>query len=78
MKQINPLWKEKLQEAPMLPDFLQKVLIYETPSEAIDLISRLLEFEPRKRITAKEALNHPFFDEINKAKAAVLPVTNEK
>ena len=29
-----------------MPDFLRQVLVDETPNEAIDLISRLLEFEP--------------------------------
>ena len=32
-----------------------------TPPEIIDLIEKLLEYEPHKRITAKEALQHPFF-----------------
>ena len=32
-----------------------------TPPEMIDLIEKLLEYEPHKRITAKEALQHPFF-----------------
>ena len=34
-----------------------------TPSEAIDLVSRLLEYTPSNRITATEACAHPFFDE---------------
>ncbi|GAA5902496.1 hypothetical protein JCM5296_006433 [Sporobolomyces johnsonii] len=29
--------------------------------EAIDLLQRLLTYDPRKRITAKDALHHPFF-----------------
>jgi len=43
---MNPLWKEQLQEVEALPDFLEQMLIEETPSEARDLISRLLKFEP--------------------------------
>lgn len=31
----------------------------------VDLISKLLVINPRKRITAKEALHHPFFDGIS-------------
>jgi serine/threonine protein kinase len=31
------------------------------PSVAIDLLSKMLEIHPRKRITVAEALSHPFF-----------------
>lgn len=30
-------------------------------STAIDLLTRLLQFDPTKRLTAAEALNHPYF-----------------
>ena len=33
-------------------------------SEAIDLLNKLLEFNPYYRITAKEALRHPYFNDI--------------
>ena len=66
MMSIYPQWREKLNAQPSIPDFLNKVLIDETPTEAIDLISRLLDFEPDKRITAREALDHPFFADIVK------------
>ena len=46
MKFINPLWKEPINDHPSLPDFLRQVLVDETPDAAIDLISKLLEFEP--------------------------------
>ncbi len=36
----------------------------QAPSEAIDLLERLLEFNPYSRITAKEALCHKYFDEV--------------
>lgn len=32
--------------------------------EAIDLISRVLQYDPQARLTASEALVHPFFDEL--------------
>lgn len=33
------------------------------PASAYDLLGQLLEINPHKRITAEEALNHPFFNE---------------
>lgn len=33
-------------------------------AEAIDLISRLLEYTPTQRLSAIEAMCHPFFDEL--------------
>ena len=56
MASINPLWKEQIEEHAPLLDFLRKVLVDDTPSEVIDLIERLLEYEPQKRITASQAL----------------------
>jgi serine/threonine protein kinase len=46
-----------------------KIFRTRTPPEAIDLISKLLQYVPTTRLTAIEACAHPFFDEIR------LPVT---
>ena len=35
-----------------------------TPLEAIDLIGKLLFYEPLKRLDPMDALVHPFFDEL--------------
>jgi glycogen synthase kinase 3 beta len=35
-----------------------------TPPEAIDFISQLLQYTPTKRLTALDAMTHPFFDEL--------------
>lgn len=34
---------------------------------AIDLLSRMLICDPCKRISAKKALNHPYFDDLDKS-----------
>eukprot|EP00249_Psilotum_nudum_P008572 c21371_g1_i1 orf=262-1533(-) len=41
-----------------------KVFHKRTPPEAVDLVSRLLQYSPDLRYTALEALVHPFFDEL--------------
>jgi casein kinase II subunit alpha len=35
-------------------------------NEAIDLISKMLLIDHSKRITAREAMSHPYFAELNK------------
>lgn len=35
--------------------------------EALDLLTRMLMFDPAKRVSAKAALNHPFFDDLDKS-----------
>ena len=32
--------------------------------EALDLVTRMLDYNPRRRLTAREALAHPFFDAV--------------
>ena len=38
---------------------------YLVNEDAIDLLSKLLMYDPEKRITAKEALMHPYFKKFN-------------
>lgn len=42
-----------------------------TSSEGLDLLEKLLEFSPEKRITASEALNHPYLSNFNERNQAV-------
>ncbi|CAK7340461.1 unnamed protein product [Dovyalis caffra] len=42
------------------------------PPEAVDLVSRLLQYSPNLRCTALDALTHPFFDEL-RAQSTRLP-----
>ncbi|RZC57434.1 hypothetical protein C5167_004738 [Papaver somniferum] len=49
-----------------------KVFHKRMPPEAVDLVSRLLQYSPSLRCTALEACAHPFFDELRDPNA-VLP-----
>ncbi|KAL1546441.1 Shaggy-related protein kinase theta [Salvia divinorum] len=49
-----------------------KVFNRRMPAEAVDLVSRLLQYSPTLRFTALEACAHPFFDEL-RAPSASLP-----
>ncbi|KAJ3315123.1 MAPK protein hog1 [Boothiomyces sp. JEL0838] len=44
------------------------------PDEDRDLLSKMLQWDPKKRITAKEALEHPYFDEYKDGEEEVLNV----
>ncbi len=46
-----------------------------TPVDAIDLISKLLVYNPERRLKPLEAILHPFFDEL-RDKATKLPNGN--
>ncbi|KAI6674507.1 hypothetical protein NL676_002413 [Syzygium grande] len=46
-----------------------KIFYKRMPSEAVDLVSRLLQYSPNLRSTALEALVHPFFDELREPNA---------
>ena len=43
---------------------LAQVFRPRTAPEAIDLVSKLLEYTPSARLSAVEAMVHPFFDEL--------------
>lgn len=63
IKTMNPNYME--HKFPQIrPHPFTKVFRPRTPSDAIDLIGRLLEYTPTARLTAVEALCHPFFDEL--------------
>ncbi|THU42861.1 hypothetical protein C4D60_Mb00t00530 [Musa balbisiana] len=36
-------------------------------ADGLDLLSKMLQYQPSKRISAKRAMEHPYFDDINKA-----------
>lgn len=47
---------------------LREVVSNEVDENEIDLIEKLLSFSPLLRISAKQALEHPFFNDLNSAK----------
>lgn len=63
IKCMNPNYKEfrfpQIKAHPWHKMFHKRI-----PPEAVDLVSRLLQYSPNLRSTAIEALAHPFFDEL--------------
>lgn len=47
-------------------------------SECIDLINKLLVYNPEYRYSAKQALNHPYFKDIKKQEEKILKNSNKK
>ena len=63
IKTMNPNYQD--HKFPQIkPHPFVKVFRPRTPPEAIDLISKLLEYTPSARLTAIEAMTHPFFDDL--------------
>jgi len=55
-----------LKSEPISPGIPWNVMLPNVSKDAIDLISKLLRFNPQARITVDEALDHPFFESIRK------------
>ncbi|CAK5279564.1 unnamed protein product [Mycena citricolor] len=63
IKTMNPNYMEhKFPQIRAHP--FNKVFRPRTAPEAIDLVSKLLEYTPSSRLSAIEAMAHPFFDEL--------------
>uniref|UniRef100_A0A0K8TM77 Protein kinase shaggy-like isoform x6 n=1 Tax=Tabanus bromius TaxID=304241 RepID=A0A0K8TM77_TABBR len=63
IREMNPNYTEfKFPQIKSHP--WQKVFRTRTPGEAINLVSRLLEYTPSARITPLQACAHPFFNEL--------------
>ena len=55
---------------PSKPRFLSDMFPHASP-DALDLLRRCLKFNPSKRITAEEALNHPYVAQVYTATCCV-------
>jgi len=63
IRTMNPNYME--HKFPQIkPHPFSKVFRPRTPPEAIDLVSKLLEYTPEARLSAVEAMVHPLFDEL--------------
>lgn len=64
LERLNP--KSSSHRFPQIKATPWSKILNRLPEHADDLLNKLLEYEPRKRINAIEALAHPFFDELRK------------
>lgn len=63
IREMNPNYTE-FKFPQIKPHPWPKVFRPRTPSEAIQLVSKLLEYTPSSRISPLDACAHPFFDEL--------------
>ena len=65
----NKIYQKQVELQQNLSKILKNSMIYMFDKQDqelfIDLLEKMLTFDYTKRITAKDALNHPFFNEIN-------------
>ncbi|CAO0792705.1 unnamed protein product [Mucor circinelloides] len=54
----------------IFPKIQLETLLPKVDHLGIDLLKRLLEYPPEKRITASDALQHPYFDELRKKESS--------
>ncbi|KAI5055827.1 hypothetical protein GOP47_0029348 [Adiantum capillus-veneris] len=60
----------KLRDWHVYPQWKQQKLSTIVPNlgtDGVDLLAKMLQYDPSKRITAKEALQHSFFDDVDKS-----------
>ena len=61
----NPNVLKFIQELPHKPRCkISSKIKYENP-DALDLLDKMLQYDPEKRITAEEAIKHPYFEDVH-------------
>ncbi|CAH2063497.1 unnamed protein product [Thlaspi arvense] len=66
LRSFNENAKRYFREVPFIPSRYLGANIGNAPFTAIDLMEKMLKFDPRKRISAEEALAHRYFDSMYK------------
>lgn len=61
--QFSPHVRNVLRSVPQYPGHEMEQICPAACPVAIDLLRRMLQFDPKHRITVQDALNHPFFSE---------------
>ena len=62
-----PKWNPKsMREAMPHPDRLNDA--------GVDLVAQMLAYTPNQRIVAKDALNHPYFNDLNRETVGTIPL----
>ena len=65
---LNTYFQQKLDRYPIrsFSSFINKDNKHLVSDEMIDLLEKMLVYDKEKRITAKEALEHPYFQPLKK------------
>lgn len=57
--------KQQIRDLPKRSGKVFDTLFSKISPNAIDLLKKMMTFDPNKRISAEDALNHPFFEDIH-------------
>lgn len=55
---------KEYQNIPVVKKTEWKTILHTQDSHLIDLVNRMLEYSPKKRVTAADAIMHPYFNEL--------------
>ena len=63
---------------PILKKIEWKSILATTDAKLMDLVNKMLQYSPKKRLTPAQALLHPFFDELRDEKSYKQLLSNYK
>lgn len=69
---LDPIYDGRLGSYERVPysSFIDDSNKHLCPPEALDLLDKLLQYDHQKRLTAKEAMAHPYFEPVRKLEAS--------